>query len=113
MDRWIGDKRFELTERNGGFPSLGHYRVFPKESFTDEVGFWELVRRRTRRFEFNDLFAVGRVKVWGFENLDLDGLELDRRCFEGYTQLKSELKFLGYPSCIALEMYCAYHKEHI
>jgi hypothetical protein len=110
MFREIDGEIYQLTARNGGFPALGYYRVFPKKSFTDERGFWELVAKRTRSFEF-DIYPNGSIVVWGFENLDLDKLELTIDDFQGYTQLKSVLKQMGWPSCTALEMYCAYHKH--
>jgi hypothetical protein len=114
MFKIIGEEIYQKTARNGGFPALGYYRVFPKKSFTDENGnLWELVAQRTKSFTLTAIgnAMVPKVRVDGFENPELDGLELHKQdIIDGYVQLKSVLKFLGWPSCTALEIYCAYNK---
>ena len=108
---WLENETYCDTGRNGGFPDIGWFRVFPKKNFQDEEKrLWELVAKRTRNFV---LETRGRsVRVDGFENAELDGVMIPQGAFRSIRELKAYLKTVGYPSCTAQEMFLERNKAH-
>jgi hypothetical protein len=104
MLQYIGGKTYCNTTANNGFPFLGYFRAFPKQSFTDEEGnFWEHVSKRTRKFLLQQRGT--NVRVEGFENKELDGILIPDVCFCSIKELKAHLKEVGYPSFTSMELF--------